>query len=421
MDDINQKKVKISYPILLSIGILLNQSNVIFGVNLSIADFFIFFILLFFILKGNLRLPRVGVVFFLALSVLLFFTSFFLNFLHFNYSAQLQSFTRDYIKLFAVFVYFIVGYNLAETLDFLIILKAFAFGAVFMSLFSLVITFVPIPFLHNMLYFGGNRFRGFMNDPNYFAVIQSSALMYFWSNPKISNYWRIAATVLLFFSVLSSGSKTGLILIGALILLKVIKTFFIEQITYTKLIFFLIFLILVIFCLPFFIKVTDNLLLAISKTIPGFGRVSELFTDFEGAISDSGSTRDMAWGNAIRFIKDSPVMGIGIGVYSELAAFLFGARTIAHNTYLQLSVEWGTLFTGLFFCFVFGHLILESNSPSKSLASTMTRNMLLPFMVGSLSLSLNNARLFWILLGGLIYFHYNLSIVASEGNKESVA
>lgn len=405
----NERNLQISLFLLLPMALLLNQSNVIYGVNLSLADFVTFLLVIGLFFKRSLKLPRSVVCFFLILSVVLFSTTFFGDLFRFQYSAQIQAVLRDYIKLLAVFIYFVVGYNLARSADFYLVLKGFAIGAIIMALVAVATSFMEIPQLKATLYFGGNRFRGLMNDPNYFAVIQSSALMFFWSDPKIATRWRIIATCFLLFSILTSGSKTGLILIGILILFEVIRSLTLKQLHLSKVILLVLALILFLVFLPFVIKNAETLLTAVADLIPGFKRVTELFTDFEGAISDSGSSRDMAWGNALSLIKAAPIFGIGIGVYSDLAFSLFGTRTIAHNTYLQLGVEWGSLFTVLFFAYVFFHLMWESITPSKNKLSLMTRNMLLPFIVGSLSLSLNNARLFWLLLGGLIYYHHHLS------------
>src|SRR5699024_270197 len=82
---------------------------------------------------------------------------------------------------------------------------------------SIVYIFIPVTALHNVLFFGGNRFRGFMNDPNYFAVTQSSALMYFLSHRTIKKINQAIISVLIF-SILASGSKTGIILLIILLI-----------------------------------------------------------------------------------------------------------------------------------------------------------------------------------------------------------
>src|SRR5699024_6808621 len=140
---------------------------------------------------------------------------------------------------------------------------------------------------------------------------------------------------------------------------------------------------------------------------PGFQRITELFTDFDGAISDSGSTRDIAWGNAIKLIQLSPIAGIGIGGYSKITMFLFGSPTIAHNTYLQLAVEWGLILATISIGYlIFLMIVTAYDFSEKRELIQKVRFMLLAFLIGSFALSLNNARLLWVLVGALVCCFY---------------
>src|SRR5699024_9534352 len=121
----------------------------------------------------------------LILSVSAISTAIFWDTMHFQINIPLKDIFRDYIKLLAVFLYFLLGYNLFRMNLLDVTLKWFSIGAFCLALISIVYIFIPVTALHNVLFFGGNRFRGFMNDPNYFAVTQSSALMYFLSHRTI--------------------------------------------------------------------------------------------------------------------------------------------------------------------------------------------------------------------------------------------
>lgn len=390
---------------LVPMALLLNQANVIFGVNTSLSDFFLFTTILFFPLKKDIRLPITVILFILVLTGSVIFTSFFWDTIHFHFYADPNAVLRGYMKIVAVFLYFTVGYNLARLGLISNILKWFSIGAVCLGCLSLLATFITIPFLQDIVFYGGNRFRGLMNDPNFFAVVQSTALMYFWENKSMKLKAKFINCLILILSLFASGSKTAMVLLVLIFIFKGISVVFSKNLNKQKLtlitLFVLIFAVLFFFFVTYFTVLLDEL----SQIIPSFQRVTELFTNFEGAISDSGSTRDLAWGNASQLIKFSPFIGIGIGTYSDLAMFLFGNSTIAHNTYLQLAAEWGMILTVIFIGYLFYHMIAASyHSKGKNTNSKLLRDMLIPFLIGSLSLSLNNARLFWLLFGALVFF-----------------
>lgn len=391
--------------LLIPMALLLNQANVIFGVNTSLSDFFLFAVILFFPLKKEMRLPTSVVLFILALSCSVIFTAFFWDTFHFHFYADPRVVLRDYIKIVAVFLYFAIGYNLARIGSIENVLKWFSIGAVCLGLLSLLSVFINIPILQDVIFYGGNRFRGFMNDPNFFAVIQSTALMYFWGSKRMKIKTRFISCLILILSLFTSGSKTGMVLLLLILVFKGLPIAFSKNLSKQKIV--LITLILLIFTVLFFFFITHFTVILgnLSQIIPGFQRVTELFTNFEGAISDSGSTRDLAWGNASQLIKLSPIIGIGIGTYSDLAMFLFGNSTIAHNTYLQLAAEWGMVLTVIFMGYLLYHMIAVSYYyKEKKTDSKLVRDMLIPFLIGSFSLSLNNARLFWLLFGALVFF-----------------
>jgi len=97
------------------------------------------------------------------------------------------------------------------------------------------------------------------------------------------------------------------------------------------------------------------------------------------------------------------LFGVGIGSYGKIGKIYLGSASIAHNTYLQLLVEWGTVMTTIFFGFI-ASLIIKTR---KSDFGKYLLFLLIPLLLGSLSISLNNARIFWILLGMLLYIFNN--------------
>lgn len=211
---------------LVPMALLLNQSNVVLGINISLSDFFLLLLICILPLVKDIRLPFPFFIFGLVLTCSLIFTSFVLNEIHFGISASPGYFFRDYIKLLTVFLYFIVGYNLSTMGLFKDIVKWFSIGSLILGILSIIYTLISPPFLQELLYFGGNRFRGLMNDPNYFSVIQSTAIMYFLSNSNIRRKYRILALLILCFSIITSGSKTGIILLIFMCMYKLTQYFF---------------------------------------------------------------------------------------------------------------------------------------------------------------------------------------------------
>lgn len=389
------------FLVLFLMALLLNQSSVIFNINISLSDVFLLIIFIMMLLKKRINIPRIFFLFVIMLSFVVIFTSFFINPLRFGIQVDPVLVFSDYIKLLAVFLYFIVGYNLSSEGLITKVLKWFSFGSVCIGIIAIISSFIEIPSIQETFYYSESRFRGLMNDPNYFSIIQSSAMMYFFSNIDIKKKYKIFALLILTFSIFISGSKTGMILLILMYSYKLLSVFFSEKKNSKQLLSLLTVLIFVGLFMMIFYFLYDGILNRVDQTFPVFGRVEQLFTDFDGAVSSSGSVREMAWSNAINLIKLSPIFGIGLGTYSNLASSLFGSQTIAHNTYLQIAVEWGIVMSLVFICSIFYQLVKVSFQSYKD--GKLVRNMLIPILVGSFSLSLNNARIFWLLLGALAY------------------
>ena len=191
------------------------------------------------------------------------------------------------------------------------------------------------------------RFKGLMNDPNYFSILQVIALCYFINKRSIKLHFKLLISLLIIISVLISGSKTGFITFCCYIIFKVIEWFFETEKNRSKIILVLIMLIV----LPIVSGIVMKLVEYSMIIIPASERILPVFTNFGEAISGGGSIRIKTWKTALYIFAHSPIMGIGIGTYSDVAEILSGSQLIAHNTYLQLLVEWGLPLTLLFlFC-----------------------------------------------------------------------
>lgn len=387
-------------------SLLLNQANVIFNVNLSFSDFFLLLVVIILILKNSFYVPVKFGLFFMVLSFVSVFTAIFWIPARFSLVPSTGgAVLTEYVKLIALFLYCIVGFNLARANDLGPVLKWFSIGSLVMAIISVGYTLLPSLPLRHVLFYADTRYRGLMNDPNYFCVIQAAAIVYFVSNKKMRFSVRWLSVVLLSFSILLSGSKTGMIVLLSLAFLKILNELFFRKHNLKQIIGLFILTAVFTVC---FVAVLENFRLfldRLSQIIPEFQRVQVLFTDFNGSFQTAGSTRGLAWGAAFKLIKMSPFLGTGLGTYSSLADSLFNTEVIAHNTYLQLFAEWGSVLALVFFCYLF-YLILTTliDKRVKSPESVICRNMMIPFIIGSLSLSLNNARLLWILLGALAFY-----------------
>ncbi len=409
MDIISDNKPKIYIVLLCLLGFFLNQSSIIFGVNFSFADIFLVFILFYLLFTNKLRIAIAPLLFFLFLTISVVTVSVYYVPYKFGIYVGIKDVFTAYTKLVISFSYFIIGNTLAKRKELMFLVKAFAFTAVFISIISFITFILNIGPLNDLLYYSTVRLRGLMNDPNYFSVLQLSALAYFVGVDKEKSPKKYLVIIILLISILLSGSKTAFI---TLTLFTIHKLFFKLLKRKTKLlqvIKVLFYLIIITFLIIFGVNILNDIIKVLSQLFPIFERVSVLFVDFNSAINSSGSGRNSAWIGAISLFKLSPLYGIGIGTYTVLSTELYGIKEIAHNTYLQLYVEWGAILATIFFGYVvyvyFKSLTFYNKLNDKDIVCLS--GILLIFLISSIAISLNNARLFWIVIGGLAYLTKN--------------
>ena len=385
-------------------AIFLNQSSVMFGINISISDFLCVFILIYLILKNKLLLPFAPTIFFLFLSAVLLFTAAFYVPYKFYYNPDLSSILIAYIKLAVVFVYFIIGYSVPYLNSELIekVVKWYSIAALLIGLLGIVFTILNIKLFSGVLYMWNIRFRGFMSDPNYFAIIQISALVYFSRIRNIKVLHQVLYYLLIFISILISGSKTGLITLSCYSIFRILEFIFKSPHKGGLINKYIILVVLFVLILIGFTGVFQDLITYISSIIPAFARIQYLFTDFYAAISSSGSSRESVWSMAIEIIKDSPIIGVGVGTYIGIAVSIMDGGTVAHNTYLQLFSEWGIPLSIIFFSYIFYKVVMGSVYSYNDLnISLILRDIIIVFLIGSMAISLNNARMFWLFIGAI--------------------
>lgn len=405
----NQFNAKYFIIVVILMFISLNQSGVVYGVNISFADLFCLICLMILIYKDSLLLPFTPVLFFVLVSIVALFSSVFFTPQIFGYNTELYKVFREYIKLFAIFIYFIIGYSLANLELIKIAIKWYSFSALLIGIAGVVVSILNIYNTVQILYDeNSTRFRGLMNDPNYFSIMQIIALSYFINKRNIKLCYKLLISLIIVFSVLISGSKTGFVTFCFYVIFKAIEHFIKSKTKLNTLLLIIVLVLIIFIALMIISGILTKLTEYISSIIPSSKRIFLLFVDFREAISGEGSVRTRTWRTALEIFAFSPLTGIGVGTYSGIAELLSGSRAIAHNTYLQLLAQYGLPLTAMFISYV-AYIIIKATFNNKELIrndyTIMTlRDIIIILLIGSLAISLNNARIFWLVLGSLAFY-----------------
>lgn len=392
-------------------GITLNQTSVIFNINLSIADLFALILLLLAALTARLLVPLGPTIYFLALSILVIIMG---GFVVPNVMSLDQTYTdvlTDYIKLATSFGYFLLGFNIVRAGQARVVLRAFAFMAVVIGAVGALQTAVPaLPRLEFMFYYE-IRFTGLMSDPNYFAVIQLVAMAVLWHDKDITRKIRYPALIALAASVLASGSKTGMLALLIFLVWRGLPTVFASSNRSRYVSPYRAILIGLVVCLPVLLLIVlldysmRMSLAAGLDQVPALSRLTPLLLDFEAGVEGDGSGRDSAWFNAVQIIGLFPLLGVGVGTYLEVATQFTDVPVLAHNTYLQIAAEWGLIFTAIFLIWVVVLLLRRPPAGANLALWHSTRDALLVLLIGSAGISLQNSRLLWLVIGMLLAVH----------------
>lgn len=383
-------------------AVFLNHSMYLFGINFSFADFLLILIILVSFFNRKLVIHKTTLLFFLVLSTFTLITATIITPIIFNAEISFVSVISNFIKLIVTYLYLILGFNLSKSNYFPTVCKWFSITALTIGIIGVVISVLGINI--GFLFFAGYRYQGFMQDPNYYSILLLSSLPFFIRNEGISFIKKFLIGITVFMGVLVAGSKTGTI-VFIIYMAYVIFTYFISSSSskgsFVKK-FFAFFTLVIIF--PFIIQVFFIFIDKLSEFIPIIDRVSIIFKDFDNAINESGSSRESVYLTGIEIIKNSPIAGIGIGTYGSVAYALSGSYGIAHNTYIQLTAEWGIPLTIIFFSYLITYIVRAFKGKySRFYINMVSRDILIILLLGSLAISLNNARIFWLVFGALIY------------------
>lgn len=393
-------------PFLLVLIILLSfflHQSIRTGIgNLSIADFILIIIYIYMFVNQQIYLKKKHAIIVIFFICFITFVSVFYTPIVFKISLNSGKFVTEIIKLLILIAFFFIGVRLAELGLIHKLLTVYSYSGFILSVIGITVVLFNIPIYNEILFKYGSRFNGLMNDPNYFAILQITTLPYFIKKNYDNILFKIFIISIIIFSVILSGSKTGLLTLGIFLLIIFIERNIISKKKISKNKVGKNILLIGIYLYNLFLLISNLPVVFnwLNFHFPSTIRVTTLFTDFDMAVSSGGSSRDLAWSVGNGIVKLSPIIGVGIGNYSTIGNKYFGAGVIAHNTYIQLAAEWGLPLTLIFFGSIVLLIAAIIKNKNKSLYLSILKDILIIFLVGSIGISLNNARFFWLALGG---------------------
>lgn len=368
-------------------GFFLMMQKNIAGVNFSFSDIFILIIAMIALLKRKNKINMLTIVIISLFISLEMLNSFFIVYT-IPIVVPLRLIFSGIIKFIVTIFYFIAGINIFNKLETNSIFKGFLYSGIVTSLVGIGTYFYRIPILNDIFSFQfGSRYVGLMSDANYLAVMLCSTIPIILETKIIEKkLYKLICLLITVLGIITTGSKTGLVLI----LVYFFYRSFIIKFSFKK---FLLAGSISIVIAIIFIYTGPDILHFIENKIPNGIRLVSIFTE-TNALSEGGSSRIAAWDSGFELIKLFPMFGIGFGMYQFLGMYYNGTDLLAHNTYIQLFAEWGILIASVFFLYVAYSIFISKRE-------MYIKDIMIIFLVSFLSISLNNARLFWLLLGAL--------------------
>ena len=397
---VDGKKERISLTLVL-LGFFLNQSGSIFGLNISITDFFFLVTFMNLIFTHGIVIKPIFILFFISISVVGLYTSLFYSPLIFPVAPSGYSVLTNFLKFVVVFLYMVLGYNAARLKYDQLIIRAFSFGGVLVGLLGIILTLTNSGLFNDLFFYELVRFKGLMNDPNYFAVIQVAVIACIVNNRYLSKVIRSILCISVIISILVSGSKTGFITLFIYFLYKILE----NLIRGENKVFSLVVLCATAIMLllnPF--SYISLLVTKLSASIPILYRISNLLNNPFEAASSGGSGRTGIWIESINIIEKSPILGVGFGTFTDIMQVFRGSSELAHNTYIQIIAEWGILLSSFSMLYITVMLITSFFIKNATVESQTIKDIVIVLLIGSLGISLNNSRLLWFFIGILVFY-----------------
>lgn len=414
-----QPSGELRHPGLLALlGITLNTTQIVGGANISLADAVILFLFVALLQRGGeLRIPGALVA---AVAFLLFWVtavgSAIVPIL-FGVEVGAISVLFGGVKLLVGFGFLILGMNLTRS-EVERVLMWYAGTVLVVCAVGIATSAAGLSSELASLYYANSRYRGLFNDPNYFAISACAAIPVVWR--LRSMVFRVLSLLVVVGGVLVSGSKTGVVVLSLVLLGCVLASMrgSSRQRSAATVANDVLLLVVAVF-IAFFAWSTIQGGLAELMSGTSIDRIASLFDEGLDTVSTSGSSRETSWSTALLIWTMSPFFGIGVGTYGMVADFLVGAPTIAHNTYLQVLIEWGTLIGGGVLVYIVALMIrsfrfMDSRSPHVLLCWFIVA----VFLLGSFSVSFNNARILWFAIGVLVGAQLKMPALRADGIRD---
>nr|WP_272107439.1 O-antigen ligase family protein [Staphylococcus sp. NRL 22/194] len=386
--------------LLIGLAIFIQQSFVIAGINISIADFIILILFIYIVINHNKVLEINSlVIFILVLYIYRILMTVILGVFDDLLIINLKEVLATSIKFAFVVIYLLIGsiiFKLNNSRD--IFLKSYVISSVVIGMLCVFTSIFKTPLLTQLLFFDELRSKGLMNDPNYFAMTQIISLILVFKFTTRFLY-RLALSFMILLAIFTTGSKTASIIILLLFfcycIVKLLNRNIVSIVSVLTV--FSVALLCAFYMINFGNWHMQDLDLGGS-----FNRMTSIFKEGTASINESGSDRSLVWLNAISLIKYTLGFGLGLFDYIHVGTYVNGVSLVAHNTYLQIFAEWGILF-GLVFIFYLIYLLFNLVKFNKNGRNLVWIVILLILMVYFMTVSFNNSRYVAFVIGTLIY------------------
>ncbi|MEI4298212.1 O-antigen ligase family protein [Staphylococcus aureus] len=396
----NQYNSKLLTLLLIGLAVFIQQSSVIAGVNLSIADFITLLILVYLLFFANHLLKANHFLqFFIILYTYRMIITLCLLFFDDLIFITVKEVLASTVKYAFVVIYFYLGmiiFKLGNSKK--VIVTSYIISSVTIGLFCIIAGLNKSPLLMKLLYFDEIRSKGLMNDPNYFAMTQIITLVLAYK--YIHNYiFKVLACGILLWSLTTTGSKTAFIILIVLAIYFFIKKLFSRNAVSVV---SMLVIMLILLCFTFYNINYYLFQLSDLDAVPSLDRMASIFEEGFASLNDSGSERSVVWINAILVIKYTLGFGVGLVDYVHIGSQINGILLVAHNTYLQIFAEWGILFGALFIIFML-YLLFELfrfNISGKNVTAIV---VMLTMLIYFLTVSFNNSRYVAFILGIIVF------------------
>ncbi|WJP98487.1 O-antigen ligase family protein [Macrococcus bovicus] len=370
------------------LGFALHQSTVIKGINFSFSDFVVILIVSQIVfLKQSFKLKKIELFFIISLIVYRLIITFYFIIFKNDFIFDFNDIMSNFFKFVIVCFYFLIANVLFYKQQALIsLIKSFVITSSIIGFLCILASLIKISFLKQILFFDEIRAQGLMNDPNYFALLQLSALVLLMTLSKESLIKYLTAFVLIG-SIFTSGSKTALLILIFISLAYLIFNMFSSK-NGKFIVSSLVTILISIFSFTYLYIYTSMFEKILA--IPSINRMLSVFVEKSQALNEGGSTRTLVWENGIDIIIYSKTLGIGFVEFTKVGQILNGISLVSHNTYIQILSEWG-LFFGLIY---FGFLIFLFLTSIKryTYKNGVIFYLMLTFLLYFISVSFINSR-----------------------------